>query len=201
MQAVSSLTVNDDLVKLSRLFMVMNLTLLVVWSVTVTSTPAQAQLAEPTRSGNEINNILHKQPSDEAEAGIRNINFTIAVQQNQTFDQLIQQAKRVAEELIEQTFAEELGVTQAAIRIIGERHGQEVPLLMVAVSRDEWQSQPRVEQWATDFGLSARVLLGFAETLVTEGVSNVQSTFPPSPYPNFAGRGRGARSRQTIFSE
>lgn len=87
---------------------------------------------------------------------------TIATNNNQTFATLIQQAELLASKSIEQKFLETQDVTEVSVTVVGERNGQEVPLLFAKVSRFDWQAEPKIQHWAKYFG-GAEVLLGFLE--------------------------------------
>ncbi len=90
----------------------------------------------------------------------RQIDVTLKTQDNQTFNELIQQAEIQAISLIEQEFANNSSITEIAVTILGDRQGQQVPLLFSRVSRIDWQQQPIIKQWTRYFPTSA-VLLGF----------------------------------------
>ena len=90
----------------------------------------------------------------------RQIDVTLKTQDNQTFNELIQQAEIKAISLIKQEFASSPSITEIAVTILGDRQGQQVPLLFSRVSRSNWQLQPTIRQWTKYFPTSA-VLLGF----------------------------------------
>ena len=90
----------------------------------------------------------------------RQIDVTLKTQDNQTFNELIQQAEIQAISLIEQEFVNNSSITEIAVTILGDRQGQQVPLLFSRVSRSQWQLQPIIRQWTRYFATSA-VLLGF----------------------------------------
>ncbi len=90
----------------------------------------------------------------------RQIDVTLKTQDNQTFNELIQQAEIQAISLIEQEFVNNSSITEIAVTILGDRQGQQVPLLFSRVSRSNWQLQPTIKQWTRYFPTSA-VLLGF----------------------------------------
>jgi hypothetical protein len=81
----------------------------------------------------------------------------------QTFLQMMQQAESQAAQLIEQAFAESRSVTNVSVVILGERNGQQIPLLSSTVSRANWQKTPRIQAWAKYFGNASVALLGFAK--------------------------------------
>ena len=124
------------------------------------------------------------------EDGVRAIQFTISTQPQQTFGDLVQQARTLAQSLVEQGFAESADATEVAVQILGERDGQEVPLLMVRVSRSDWQTQPNIDVWARYFAMPARVLLGFVDPPMQQSLESVVRVSPLSRGRSY-GRGRG----------
>jgi hypothetical protein len=94
-----------------------------------------------------------------AVAETKRIEHTLRSQPDQTFATLMQEAETLATNLVEQGFAED-SVTEVSVNILGERHGQQVPLLSSRVSRTDWQKQPGIQQWTRYFRTSG-VLLGF----------------------------------------
>ncbi len=107
----------------------------------------------------------------------RQIDFTLKTQEGQTFNQLIQQAEIQAISLIEQEFASNPSVAEIAVTVLGDRQGQQAPLLFSKVSRTDWQQQPIIRQWTKYFATSA-VLLGFnaPQTTPTAPVQSTPST-------------------------
>ncbi|MBW4663803.1 MAG: hypothetical protein KME01_06305 [Chroococcus sp. CMT-3BRIN-NPC107] len=105
----------------------------------------------------------------------RQIDVTLKTQENQTFNQLIQQAEVSAIALIEQEFATNSGITEVSVTILGDRQGQQVPLLFSKVSRSDWQQQPTIRQWTKYFVTSA-VLLGFNKPETTTPPAAQQPT-------------------------
>ncbi len=119
-------------------------------------------------------------------AGTRQIDFTLRSENNQTFTALMQQAEVLAKSLIERGFAESPDTTELSVNILGERDGQEVPLLFSRVSRSDWQKQPIIRQW-TRYLSSSAVLLGFKKPQVQQSNSPVYrgtSTQPPTVPPS-----------------
>lgn len=123
---------------------------------------------------------------------VRETQLTISAQPQQTFEDLVQQARTLAQSMIEQRFAESVDATEVALQILGERNGQEVPLLMVRVSRSDWQSEPNIDVWARYFAMPARVLLGFATPSMQQSLESVARVSPLSRGRSYRrGRGRG----------
>ncbi|PIG94087.1 hypothetical protein [Gloeocapsopsis sp. IPPAS B-1203] len=94
-----------------------------------------------------------------AAAEVMRINHTLKSEPHQTFATLMQQAESLATNLVDQGFAED-NVTEVSVHILGERNGQQVPLLSSRISRADWQKQLGIQQWTRYFRTSA-VLLGF----------------------------------------
>ncbi len=120
----------------------------------------------------------------------RQIDVTLKTTEGQTFNQLIQQAEIQAVSLIEQEFANDSSIAEIAVTILGDRQGQQVPLLFSKVSRTDWQQQPIIGQWTKYFATSA-VLLGFNQPQKTpapqtQPIPNTQNNnLPPtSPRPS-----------------
>ena len=90
----------------------------------------------------------------------KQITYMLSSQSDRSYKALTQQAESLAEKLIEQAFAQKPQLIEVAVSIIGERNGQEVPLLATKVSRANWQANPQIQAWTQYFSASA-VLLGF----------------------------------------
>lgn len=99
--------------------------------------------------------------------------FTLRADGDQTFETLVQQAESLASRSIKQGFAEKSSVTEVSVMIMGERNGQEVPLLLSRVSRSSWRAEPRVKRWSIYFDRAA-ILLGFLKP------QNSQNRLPSS---------------------
>jgi hypothetical protein len=76
-----------------------------------------------------------------------------------TFETLIQQAEAIAQTTASQAFSEP-DTTEITIHITAEQSGQIAPILLLNVSRAEWQRQQNVQVWAKYPG-GAKQLLGF----------------------------------------
>lgn len=107
----------------------------------------------------------------------KQVNFILKAQPEQTFSQLIQQAELQATNLVEQAFTANPSITEVAVSILGDRNGQQAPLLIARVSRNDWQQQPAIRQWTKYFATSA-VLLGFNQPVETPSAA---PETPPTP--------------------
>ena len=92
---------------------------------------------------------------------------------SQVFSELMQQAQAQARSLIEQAFADPT-TNSVSVKIMGERNGQEAPLLFTNVSRTDWQRDPRLDRWTKYFTGPSAVLLGYLQpkTAPTSDVSD-----------------------------
>jgi hypothetical protein len=112
-------------------------------------------------------------------AAPKQVNYTLNTTPNQTFTDLMQQAQAQARSLIDQAFSD-ASVTSVTVNILGERNGQEAPLLQSTVSRADWQRNPNLAKWTTYFGTSSVVLLGF---IPPRGASATSSPASPPAQP------------------
>jgi hypothetical protein len=94
-------------------------------------------------------------------ADTKQIRSTLRPAKDQTFTELMERAESVAERLVRQTFAREPKVTEVSVTVLGERNGQEVPLLLSTVSRSNWKKNPRIRPWTTYFNNFSVALLGY----------------------------------------
>lgn len=118
-------------------------------------------------------NLLSCTNATPVKAETKQSDFTLRADGDQTFETLVQQAESLASKLIKQGFAEKSSVTEVSVTIMGERNGQEVPLLLSRVSRSSWQTEPKIQRWSVYFDRAAR-LLGFVQP------QSPQNTLPSS---------------------
>jgi hypothetical protein len=85
--------------------------------------------------------------------------FSHHIDSGSSFEALIQQAETIAQTTATQAFSDP-NTTEITINITGEQSGQIAPILLLNVSRAEWQRQQNVQQWAKYPG-GAKQLLGF----------------------------------------
>lgn len=128
-----------------------------------------------------------------ARAEIQEIDYVIDSSDNSSFVAVVQQAEGIAEDSIGRTFTEDPNVTEVSVKVAADRNGNLSPLLVVRVSRSEWQTQPHVQAWAHYLG-NASVLLGFTGLPSSGSTVSVSSSpfvsFPSGPIdsnsePNF----------------
>ncbi len=96
-------------------------------------------------------------------ATTQQLTFTLNTVGNQRFEDLMQEAESLTQATIEQTFASSPETTQIEVKVLGERNGQEVPLLFTSVSRTGWQQEPRLQPWTRYFSRASMTLLGFLQ--------------------------------------
>jgi len=108
----------------------------------------------------------------------KQISILLSSQGSQDFETLMQQAKSVAGNLIQQAFAESPDITEVSVTIVGEHNGQQVPLLSSNVSRSNWQTKPNVQAWTQYFG-TAESLLGFVKPQQPAATVASVATFDP----------------------
>jgi hypothetical protein len=136
--------------------------------------PVFAQQAEA------VEEAITEQVYEQEQSSTEVIEYTIPVSNRQefnsreAFDSLMHEANTLAQSLVGQGFVSNPTATEVIVNVLGERNGQVIPLVSVRVSRVDWQSEQRIEQWARYAGRPARQLLGFVD-----GVTH--STITSSP--------------------
>jgi hypothetical protein len=102
----------------------------------------------------------------------------ISSKQNQTFPSLVQEAESTASNFLQQNF--QSSTSELNVYILGERNGQQVPLIWVTVSPAAWQRDPQIKSWAKYFG-NADYLLGFAQRKTIVTTPSVVTKVPSTP--------------------
>jgi hypothetical protein len=85
--------------------------------------------------------------------------FSQQVNGGTSFEQMIQQAEAITQETANQAFSDP-NTTDIVVNIAGEQQGQVAPILLLNVTRANWQRQQSISVWATYPG-GAKRLLGF----------------------------------------
>ena len=70
---------------------------------------------------------------------------------------LVAQAERMAQAAIAREFQQKPALSMVQVVVLGNRHGNLVPILTVSVTRSQWQQNPRVNAW-TQYYASGRLL-------------------------------------------
>jgi hypothetical protein len=78
---------------------------------------------------------------------------------DETYQSFLRRAELVAQAAAQRSFDRDILIHQVYVLIIGQNEGNEAPLLLLQVSRDEWVQQPDPRRWAVYYR-SAKTLLG-----------------------------------------
>jgi len=113
--------------------------------------------------------------STPARAQPESLNLILSSEGIPSFASLMQQAELQAQKLIQQEFDRKPRITEIAVTVVGDRNGQQVPLLHTKVSRADWRSQPVLSHWTRYFSNSA-LLLGFSPS--PNGTATVSQSTP-----------------------
>ncbi|MGD1807517.1 hypothetical protein ACP6PL_19050 [Dapis sp. BLCC M126] len=93
---------------------------------------------------------------------------------NNSYKSLVEQAENLAQKKINQEFTNNSEITEITITILGERRSQIVPVIRSTVSREEWQNNPKIDNFTRYFA-DAKLLLKFEDN------SNISDNQPPVP--------------------
>ncbi|MEM0981950.1 MAG: hypothetical protein AAGH78_16975 [Cyanobacteria bacterium P01_H01_bin.58] len=70
------------------------------------------------------------------------------------------QAQGLAEDEINRQFSRDAALTTIEVAVVGDYNGELVPILTIAVSRNQWLANPQVSAWiAQDYSQSSHALL------------------------------------------
>jgi hypothetical protein len=73
-------------------------------------------------------------------------------------DRLNAQAEQLVEVVINRQFRENPNLSLIQVVVVGDRHGESIPLLVTAVSRSQWQENPQVNAWTRYYSDSYALL-------------------------------------------
>jgi len=108
---------------------------------------------------------------------------------------LVAQAERMAQAAIAREFQQKPALSMVQVVVLGNRHGNLVPILTVSVTRSQWQQNPRVSAW-TQYYASGR-LLQRPDPQPAEPPDSVVAAQPANPtqsgQPETGPRGVGGR--------
>ncbi|NJL87881.1 MAG: hypothetical protein HC886_20920 [Leptolyngbyaceae cyanobacterium SM1_1_3] len=135
--------------------------LLIVGGLAYSNQPAIAQRLEPEDFFEVRTDGLMSDPAGEQLTEVRMLQEMINADEYGSFQSLQSRARTLAQSIVTSGFAEDPNVMTLNVTIVAERNGQQMPLLMVRVSRADWEQQPRVTQWARVFEDPAKLLLGY----------------------------------------
>jgi hypothetical protein len=100
----------------------------------------------------------------------------------QTYRELVQQAETLATQLINREL-QNAAVQTVVVRISGDRFGSVAPILLVKVSRKDWQAKPNIRDWSRYAGQSSQQLLGYLNPPPPQ--APVASSYTPEYAPEY----------------
>jgi len=107
--------------------------------------------------------------------------ITVTATGTKTYRDLQIEADAEAAKYIKQAFGR--NVSQAFVRVLGDRNGLISPMLTISVSNAQWRSQPKIQAWAKYYP-NSNVLLGFvapSPTTITPSTAPTATTKSTSP--------------------
>lgn len=103
------------------------------------------------------------------------VEISLESQPAETYETMLSRAEAAALNAIQQSFNQDIVITNVSVMIMGQNHGAIAPVLFLDVSRDQWLSNPDVQRWVTCFS-AAQSLLGFEGIGTTTGGSDTATT-------------------------
>lgn len=99
---------------------------------------------------------------DESAFAAQRISVTLQADKVQDYGRLLEQAVGMGNDAIASTFETNPDTDPIKLTVLINRNGQILPILVAEISRDQWQQQPDVQNWAR-YSASVRTLLGYAQ--------------------------------------
>lgn len=97
-------------------------------------------------------------PFQEARAFTLYQDIGIARQREENFDALNIRGQAIARAYIQQSFDQDILVSEVILTIIAQNQGLISPIFKVTVTRDEWRNNPNPEFWLSSYSTSALLL-------------------------------------------
>lgn len=120
--------------------------------------------------------------SSTVRAETKQLNLTVFPKVGQSFASLLQEAETSVKDITNQVFRTQTEVTDLSINVLGDKHGELVPLISVTVLRDNWQKGNSILTQAKYFD-SAELLTGARR--VNRPVAARSAPDNPNSEPNF----------------
>ncbi len=116
-----------------------------------------------------------------AQAYVANINVNLSRQFGETYETLLVRGLAVARAAVQRSFDQDILITEVKVTISGENKGAIAPIMIVEVSRQEWNKIPEAKSWVS-YIPNADILLGFENATGTEEApqGSPPSTQPPN---------------------
>ncbi len=101
-----------------------------------------------------------------AQADTERVEISLESQPAETYQTMLSRAEAAALNAIQQSFNQDILMTNVSVMIMGQNQGAIAPVLSMDVNREQWLSNPDVQRWVTYF-TAARSLLGFEGVATT----------------------------------
>lgn len=99
-------------------------------------------------------------------ADTERVEISLERQPNETYQAMLNRAEVAALSAVQQSFDQDILLTNVSVMIIGQNRGAIAPVLSMDVSRNQWLRNPDVQHWVRYF-TTARSLLGFEGVATT----------------------------------
>lgn len=96
---------------------------------------------------------------DQAVSKQLQLSISVSNENAANFSELLQRGGELATQTINREFALYPQRQELQVAVVGDRNGQEVPLLLAKVNRNEWQKDANIGRWA-NFIIKSEALLG-----------------------------------------
>jgi len=113
------------------------------------------------------------------------VELSVTRQGNESYESFLNRAEAIAKKAIDSHFAKDKSLQDIKVTLLGENQLNISPIFDIAVSRNNWKSNPNPETWA-NYYTTSKYLLGFENPgIPSASTTPTQVTAsPPPPPPN-----------------
>jgi len=99
----------------------------------------------------------------------------------ENYEKILQRAETMAREATQRSFDQDTLVTQVSVIVTAQNYGAIAPVIVLDVSRSEWENRPTPQSWATYFSTARSLLLFDKEPILPTTVKNSQPSTTVKP--------------------
>ncbi len=118
-----------------------------------------------------------------AQAYVARVDVNLNRQPGETYQTMLARGLAVARAAVQRSFDKDILITEVKVTISGENKGAIAPIMMVEVTRQEWNKQPDAQFWVS-YMPNAEALLNFETAIDTEDTTGGSA---PTPAPRNGG--------------
>jgi hypothetical protein len=121
-----------------------------------------------------------------ARAGEERVVVNMPVYGEVVHSELAAQAESLIRDALNRQFSQRSNLSTVQVDVVGDRHGELIPLLTVTVSRAQWQANPQVSAWGRYYSASYTLLQRYeSDTAVAIALARAATSMDASVQDRF----------------